>query len=295
MLCILVAAVSAFAPSRLGADPVKPEYRVSREAGIVVEMEGQARYRRLSSAVYRPLRLGSKVYPGDTLFVSQGSRVLLEETIQGSFRMVSIPSLSIYHVGARDDDSDLNVRTLIPNTSDVEERIANLKESAINKARSPLSRFDLRTLGSFLNESVLGLEGASVDESFRYDRMTTLSVLDLHPLTILSPPGDVHMVARSGLAPEVNLRFSGSRGARLLLSIWREAPQLQAVGSAYLAAGQSSLSWQPPGTGSYALQLLSLEGALKSRVVRVYVVEERTKRALLPQRVRPGDTVLLSY
>ena len=210
-------------------------------------------------------------------------------------RMVSIPSLSVYHVGEQDNASDLNIRTLIPNVGDIEERVANAKKSQINQSRSPLSLFDLRTLGSYLNSSVLGLEGADVDRGFRYDLMTTLSVWDLHPLTILSPRGDVHLATRSARFPDVVLSFAQSKAVRLMLSVWREAPRLEPIGSAYVAPGRRSVSWRPPDSGTYAMQLLSLDGALKSRVIRVYATKETRGSSPLPTRLRPGDTVVLAH
>lgn len=288
-------AVPSVASSAATPDPMKPSYVPSPESGVVTEMEGEARVRRRSSAVFHTLRLGSRLYQGDTVFVSESSRVLLEETNSGSMRTVSIPSLSVYQVGEQDGTSDLNIRNLIPNADDVEERLANAKSSQINQSRSPLGRFDLRTLGVYFKSSVLGLEGARVDKGFRYERMTTLSVWDLHPLTILSPRGDVHLMARAAHFPDVIVRFAQSKASRLMLSVWREAPRLQAIGSAYLAPGRRSLSWRPPEEGTYALQLLSLDGALKSRVIRVFATQKTGAGDPLPPRLRPGDTVVLAH
>jgi hypothetical protein len=282
------------------AQPVEPpnvKYKKANPVAIVVEINGTARLNKQGRVFYEPLRVGDKLYQEEKIFVSEFSRVLLEERTKAAARLVNLPALTTYTINRSTGASDLLVRSLFPNASDIEERLANQKANRGREIRkSPLGRFDILSLQSTLQNVEASLDSISVSSTpTQFSEATALTVYDLSLLTFLLPTGRVTVYRnQNGFSP-VNFQFSKPHPSSLQVSVWQESPELKAMDAFYLGPGTQRFSWKPSLPGTFALQALSMETGVRSQVVRIFASEQYSSTRLIPNQIRPNDVVVIPY
>ncbi len=288
------------AERKIPAQPIEPpnvKYKKANPVAIVVEIDGSARLNRQGRVFFEPLRVGDQLYQEEKIFVSEFSRVLLEERTKAAARLVNLPALTTYTINRSTGASDLLVRSLFPNAADIEERLANQKADRGRQMRkTPLGRFDILSLQSTVKNTEVSLDSISIGGArTRFSEATALTVYDLSLLTFLLPTGRVTVYRdQNGFAP-VNFQFSKPHPSSLQVSVWQESPELKAMDAFYLGIGTQRFSWKPSLPGTFALQALSMETGVRSQVVRIFAGEQYSSTRLIPNQIRPNDFVVIPY
>jgi hypothetical protein len=279
-------------------------YYPSKPAAVVVEVRGEARYRRAQGIGFRNLVPGLSLYEGDVVFVEEESRVLLEQSSSLVRSLLSLPALTTHRVSKQVRFSTLMPRRLLSNPEDLDFELRNSKATVVQEdvqlSELLSGLFDLSSVPTNrpANEASLGNPP---------EQASALRVSSFRILPLIAPQRDVFLHQRREVSSarkknsdkktvtsDVLFELGRSLETHIFVNIWREAPKMERLNMEILEKGQTEFRWTPPGTGDFALQFISEDATYRSRLVRIYVAPPTGQSIVpLPNLIRPGDLVIV--